>query len=96
MLVVLGLSELLRRQVRHHVVRWAVLQCHLVRRDGLAYEVVANFDVLGALVLDGVLGEVNAPAVFDPDVDRPAATMSSVAQCCSATLSVVMASRTKW
>jgi len=50
----------------------ALLKCHLVRRDGLAHEVVSNVDVLGALVLDRVLGEVNAPAVVDLDVDRPA------------------------
>jgi len=72
MLVVLGLAELLRHRVRHHVVSCTVLQCHLVRRDGLAHEVVSNVDVLGALVLDGVLREVNAPAVDDLDVDRPA------------------------
>ena len=72
MLVVLVFAELLRHRVRHHVVRWKMLQCHLVRRDGLAHKVVANVDVLGALVLDGILGEVNAPAVVDLDVDRPA------------------------
>jgi len=72
MLVVLGLAELLRHRVRHHVVCCTIFQCHLVRCDGLAHEVVANIDVLGALVLDGVLGEANAPAVVDLGVDRPA------------------------
>ena len=72
MLVVLGLSELPRHRARHHVVRCTMLQCHLVRRDGLAHKVVANVDVLSALVLDGVLREANAPAVVDLDVDRPA------------------------
>jgi len=72
MLVVLVFAELLRHRVRHHVVRWKMLQCHLVRRDGLAHKVVANVDVLGALVLDRVRGEVSAPAVVDLDVDRPA------------------------
>jgi len=71
MLVVLGLAELLCLWVRHHVVRCTMLQCHFVRRDGLAHEVVANVDVLSALVLDGVLGEVNSPTVVDVDVDRP-------------------------
>jgi len=33
--------------------------------------VVANVDVLGALVLDGILGEVDAAAVVDLDVNRP-------------------------
>ena len=72
MLVVLGLSELLRHRVRHHVVSCTMLQCHLVRRDGLAHEVVSNVYVLGALVLDEVLGGVNAPPVVDLGVDRPA------------------------
>ena len=53
MLVVLGLAELLRHWVRHHVVRCTMLQCHLDRRDGLAHEVVANADVLCELLLDG-------------------------------------------
>jgi len=68
MLVVLCLAELLRHRVRHHVVRCTMPQCHLVRCDGLAHKVVANVDVLSALVLDGVLGEVNATAVDDLDV----------------------------
>jgi len=72
MLVVLGLAELLRYWVRYHVVCCTMLHCDVVRRDGLAHEVVANVDVLRVLVLDGVLGEVNAPAVVDLDDDRPA------------------------
>jgi len=38
----------------------------------MAHEVVAYVDVLGALVPYVVLGEVNAPAVVDLDVDRRA------------------------
>jgi len=72
MLVVLDLAELLLHWVCHHFVSCTMLQCFLVRRDGLGHEVVSNVDVLGALVLDGVLGEVHSPAVADLDVDRPA------------------------
>jgi len=48
-----------------------VLEDDLVRRDRIPHEVVANVDVLGALVLDGILGEVDAAAIVDFDVNRP-------------------------
>jgi len=67
-----GLSELLRHRIRHYVVCCTILLCHLVRRDGLALAVVANVGVLSALVRDGILAEVNAPAVIDLDAHRPA------------------------
>ena len=48
-----------------------MLDDDLVRRDRIPHKVVANVDVLGALVLDGILGEVDAVAVVDLDVNRP-------------------------
>ena len=71
MLVVLDLGELLRHRVYHHLVRWAVLEDDLVRRDLIPHKVVANVHVLSALVLDGILGEVDAAAVVGLDVNRP-------------------------
>jgi len=56
---------------RRHLVRRAVLEEDLVRCDRIPHKAVANFNVLDALVLDGSLGEVDAAAVVEFDVDRP-------------------------
>lgn len=71
MLVLLGLGELLCHRIYRHLVRWAVLEDDLVRRDRIPDKVVANVNMLGAHVLDGILGLVGAAAVVTLDVDRP-------------------------
>ena len=66
----LDLGELFRHRVCRHLVRWAVLENDFARRDRIPHKVVAKVDLLGALVLDGILGEVDAAAVVDLDVNR--------------------------